>query len=221
MALPEPVAPRVDDEPRVESWGTMRAVLREGRDAGRVELDGLASGGAVGVGALAELAGEVTIVDGAVLVAVVEGGDRRVTAAREGDAAALLVRAEVARWREVSLPDCSSYAELEAAVAERLAALGFDPHRPTPVRIRGEALELELHVLAGACPQANPSGPPPWRFRGPVERVELVGFSVEGAAGRFTHHGRGSHLHAVAPGVMGHLDEVSIREVVLAVPARP
>jgi hypothetical protein len=50
--------------------------------------------------------------------------------------------------------------------------------------------------------------------------VELVGFFAEGAAGRLTHHGRRSHLHAVADEVMGHLDEVALERAVLLLPMR-
>ena len=75
-------------------------------------------------------------------------------------------------------------------------------------------------VIAGACPIANPDGPSPWRFAGPAEELSLFGFYVEGAAGVFTHHDRSSHLHAVADGRTGHLDEVDLTDAKLFVPAR-
>lgn len=215
--------PHVD----VSTWGTMREVLREGRSDGRVGLPTLATSASVGVGAMANLAGEVTILDGRVLV--VEGGARgsgreetakpRVRDAVDGDSATLLVLANVPTWEQVPVGSCGSYAELETAIAKQLRRRGSDLASPQPVRVRGRARHLALHVIAGACPVANPSGPPPWRFSGSVEEVELVGFYVEEAAGRLTHHNRSSHLHAVADQLMGHLDEVALEDAVLLLPA--
>ncbi len=223
---PEPARPPAAEltPPRVKTWGTMREVLRQGRSEGRAELTAL-HGVAVGVGALEGLAGEVTVRDGEVLVSrAPDGPDGRVTVGppREGERAALLVTAEAGAWDSFPLPACGSYAELEAAVAAALAAAGFDPAEPTPVRVRGRAASVELHVIAGACPIARPEGPPPWRHRA-AGAVELVGVAVEGAAGRLTHHDRSSHLHAVLDdgATAGHLDAVALEEgAVLLLPAR-
>lgn len=204
----------------VTTWGTFHEVLASGHTEGRVALTGLATPGAIGVGALAELAGEMTIVDGRVLVAKPDGQECEVTGAGPGDRAALLVLAEVERWQEHELVDCSSYAELDAAIARELERWGFDLNEPTPVRVRARAPHVELHVLAGACPIAHPEGPPPWRFAGAAEHVEIVGVFVEGGTGRLTHHSQRSHLHVVADGKMGHLDEVALQDAVLLLPAR-
>ena len=210
----------------VSAWGTMREVLREGRTEARVTPVQVVGPGAVGVGALAGLAGEVTVLDGRVLVATATGlsseasGTCRVREAGPEDEAALLVLAEVPAWEEHELGAASSYGELEEAIARVLRQRGHDLAVAVPVRVRGRARELELHVLDGACPTAQPDGPPPWRWRGAADEVELVGFFAEGSAGRLTHHARASHLHAVVPGRMGHLDEVALEGAVLLLPAR-
>lgn len=215
-----PTAAGAGGPPAVESWGTMREALRLGRSEARVSLDGLAADGAIGVGALAGLAGEVTIVDGRVLISTAGAGDRScvLREAPGGAAATLLVRAEVDHWQERSLPDCASYDALEAAIAAALRANGFDAATPTPVRVRGRASRVAFHVIDGACPIADPDGPAPWRFDGAIDDVELVGFYVEGAAGRYTHHTRSSHLHVVAADMMGHLDDVWLTDVSLRLP---
>ena len=218
-----PSLPQVE----VSTWGTMREVLREGRSDGRVALATLATPDSFGVGAMANLSGEVTILNGRVLVAA--GGGResgregtltpRVREAVDGDSASLLVLANVPTWEEVPIGSCASYAELETTIAMQLRRRGADLAKPNPVRIRGRARHLALHVIAGACPVANPSGPRPWRFSGSVEEVELVGFYVEDSAGKLTHHNRSSHLHAVTNQLMGHLDEVVLEDAVLLLPA--
>lgn len=183
--------------PEVQTWGTMREVLRQGHSEGRVLLAELGRRNQIGVGALAGLAGEVTIVDGRVLVATADGPveagaaptPNAVRGTIEGEQASLLVLAEVNHWDAIALPDCASYEELEVSIA-------------------------------GACPIATPDGSAPWRYAGAGGEVELIGFYVEGAAGQLTHHNHSSHLHAIAEGgqLMGHLDEIAIREIVLLLP---
>lgn len=209
-SAPEPVP--------LETWGGMREALREGRSEARVALAEVAVPGTYGVGALAGLEGEITIVDGRALVARVSEGACGVTEAAPGDQATLLVVARVPRWRELPLADCDGYAELEAQVAAQLERAGIDPRQPTPLLVRGRAPSIDYHVIAGSCPIANPDGPAPWRYHGPLDRVELVGVHAEGAAGTLTHHTHRSHLHVVAEGRTGHLDEVVLRDAILLLP---
>jgi len=214
--------------PKVQTWGSMREVLREGRSEGRIMLAGVAGPNAIGVGALAGLAGEVTIVDGRVLVATADspakaGAPPTKKAVRdtvEGEQASLLLLAEVKHWQTIPLLDCASYEELEVAIATQLRERGHVLTDPIPVRVRGLAKQLELHVIAGACPIATPDGPAPWRYAGAGGEMELIGFYVEGAAGRLTHHNHSSHLHAIAEGgqLMGHLDAIALSEVELLLP---
>ena len=201
-------------------YGEMREVLREGRSHGRVEVSSVTHSDSIGVGALAGLEGEVTILDGRALVSRLEDDRITVREARPEEQAALLVTARVGEWREVQLPDCEDYDALDSNVRSALVEAGFEPDVPTPVRITGAAGRLRLHVIAGACPIANPDGPAPWRFDGPAEEVTLVGFFAEGAAGRLTHHNHSSHLHASTGEVVGHLDDVQLRGARLFLPAR-
>ena len=204
----------------MQAYGAMREVMRDGDDRGRVVLSEVTTPFSVGVGALEGLAGEVTIVDGEALVAQRDGERVRMRAPRTGEQAALLLVGEVRAWRELPLPDCADYATLEEHVAEALREAGMDPGEPTPVRVVGRAERLQMHVVAGACPIAAPNGPAPWRFDGRAEAVTLVGFFVEGAVGVLTHHSRCSHLHAIAGGKAGHLDDISLRDARLLLPLR-
>ena len=66
------------------NWGTIREVLREGRSEGRVELARALGPSSVAVGALADLAGEITVDRGALhLVEVVAAAPDGVRAFRE------------------------------------------------------------------------------------------------------------------------------------------
>ena len=215
------------EAPEVRTWGTMREVLRDGQVEGRIAPLAVTGPHTIGVGALAGLAGEVTIVDGRVLLALADPAgedlpprELHLRAASGDDQAALLVIAEVRRWVEHPLPACADYGALDAAIADRLRAEGYTPGTPVAIRVRGTAARMDAHVIAGACPIAHPDGPAPFRYTVREEAVELVGFHAEGAAGRLTHHTHTSHLHAIdSSGRSGHLDEIALRDAVLLVPA--
>lgn len=203
----------------LQTFGTMREVMRDGNMEGRVALSQFSGTETIGVGALAHLTGEITIVDGQVLVSTVQDGIAVMRLARPDDQATLLVTEDVGQWHHFEIGACRSYEALEQRIAELLRARGDDVTKPTPVRITGQAKRLQVHVINGACPIAQPDGPKPWRYDGPADNVKLVGFYVEDAAGRLTHHNHSSHLHAVSDQAMGHLDEVSLSDTILSLPA--
>lgn len=204
----------------LRSFGSMREVMREGHDQARVSLAQFGTKDTIGVGALANLFGEITIVDGQVLVATVQNGVPTVRAATCGDSATLLLAEDVRDWQDFPVGACASYEQLEQRIAKLLRAHGHDVLSPTPVRVRGTVTRLQVHVIAGACPIATPAGPKPWRYDGPADNVQLIGFYVEGAAGKWTHHTHQSHLHAVSDQAMGHLDGVVLTDAIVSLPAR-
>ena len=213
VAVPREVAPHP-----VETWGSMRRVLREGHTEGRVTLEEVVRPETVAVGAMEGLAGEITVDGGAIhLASVVDAhapGGIAVRGAGPGERATLLVAADVPAWRAYELHPGLDMDALESTVRELAAKEGIDAALPFPFRVEGTARSLRLHVIDGVCPIAHPEGPPPWRFEGEDEEVVLVGFHAEDSAGRLTHHGRASHTHAIARGgeVSGHVDEVTLAE---------
>jgi hypothetical protein len=210
----------------VRSWGGLREVLREGRSEGRVELVDVIGPDSIALGSLAGLAGEITVVDGVVHLAGVEGGDPAgglwVRSARAGDEATILALSDVPVWSESPLPGVADNAALEALVLARASAAGLDVSQPFPFRIEGVAASLDVHVLNSSCPIAQPEGPKPWRFAGEREVVTLVGFYAKDGAGRLTHHGQKTHIHVVLPGqeASGHVDAIALEPgAQLALPA--
>lgn len=197
--------------PVVRTWGSMRQALKLGQSEARVIPTEVVGPHTIGVGALAELAGEVTVVDGRVRVAeglAEEPGCSR--AATSADAATLLVLADVDTWIEFELPACADRSTLEAVALQHLRELGRDPSNPTPLRVHGQATALDLHVIAGSCPVATPAGQAPWRHHAVDVEVELVGILAVGHAGHLTHHTSITHLHAVLGETSGHLDGIAL-----------
>ena len=202
------------------AWGSMRTVLRDGDHSARVRVLEVSNPSTIGVGALAGLSGEIAIVEGRAWV--MEGtpaGERpTVRMATPSDEATLLFTQDVLLWRASALPGCSSYDALEAAIRREIIASGGDPQRPTPVKIVGDLAHAQFHAIAGACPIADPTGPPPWRGDQRSVSAEVVGFYVESATGTWTHHGRASHLHVLIGDQMGHLDSIDLRSGTLYLP---
>ena len=95
--------------------------------------------------------------------------------------AAVLVTAEVGDWRVCQLPDGEDYDSLEVERSE----VPSWPRCSFPVHLRRSGSPArgapEVHVVAGACPMADPW--PALAIRWPADEVTLVGVYVEGAAG--------------------------------------
>jgi len=209
----------------------MREVMREGRTEPRVPLSTVvARPHAYGVGAIVELAGEITIVDGEVWVASVVDGSLRVTQKKEriSGLATLLTVSHVERWQSAALPAAAHGPDLEALIESTARSLGIDSTRPFPIMLEGEAISLELHVINGYCPHGvDPAtmNAQPWFWSsdrpGPVR---LVGFYAPDAEGVMTHHGSSMHLHALIDDgertITGHVDRVAVEVgTILRVPA--
>ncbi len=210
----------------VKTWGSMREVLREGNTGGRVQLTEVVHAKSMGVGALAELKGEITVIDGVAFVSTFSDERPNSTGvpvtrrALDSDQAALLVMAEVNAWKSVELAECSSYEELERKISHCLIQHHFDLFQPTPIRISGIAERVDFHVIAGSCPIAEPEGTPPWRGSVEGDPLELVGIYVEGSAGKLTHHQHNSHLHVISGSLTGHVDALSLRNATLQIPLK-
>ena len=213
-AAPAPVQNALRPKFQVQHWGGMREVLRGGQTQGRVALADVVSPSTFAVGALAGLAAEVTIVSGEIHLAevrdaLVPNGLHLRTPA-EDDQATLLVAADILEWTEHHLPAANDIEALELSVRTLAESNQIDISQPFPFRIEGTATALGLHVLNHSCPIANPDGPEPWRFNGANTPVVLVGFHATDSAGKLTHHGQSSHIHALLQdqAVSGHLDNV-------------
>ncbi len=212
-STPKPIA-----DARLRSWGEVRDVLRDGKTQARVNLSKVVRKGIWGVGALADLEGEITVLDGKASLAIVKDGELTHRTLSNRDAATLLVLAEVRAWDEQPMIEARTLEDLERVIASAVERSVFrGVNSPVPVRIEGALDELAIHVINHSCPKANPQGPKPWRWKGPVEQATLVGIFGEGLGGKLTHHGQRVHLHAVFESedgqrLSGHVDAVSLGE---------
>lgn len=202
----------------VRSWGSMREALRDGQTQARVDAAAIASEVTMGVGAAADLDGEITILDGEVLrTRVVDG--RPTTTPTDTAPATLLAVADVPLWTEVTIDRDLDAAALEAFVEERAAAAGIDTSAPFGFQVRGALKDLRLHVINGQCPvRARMMGdeltkPPFEREHASIDGA-LVGIYARDAAGQLTHHDSSMHVHAVLGGDggrwTGHVESTGV-----------
>ncbi|MHC5001600.1 MAG: acetolactate decarboxylase [Planctomycetota bacterium] len=205
----------------VRQVGAMREVVRDGRTEPRIRVADAVSGpGTVAVGALAGLDGEITIVDGDVWVARVDGDDLHITgpAPNGTDQATLLTLADVTDWRSVVIDRAAAGSALETVIEQAARGQGIDTARPFAFVIDGRLDGLDVHVINGFCPAGTvraEGSADPWRWTSatPLDAT-VVGFFAPDAAGVMTHHGTSIHAHAIATVdgrmITGHVDRMAV-----------
>jgi len=201
-------------------WGSLREVLHDGKTEAKVRLaDVCRSSATVGIGAVAELDGEILILDGEPFVSSVAADGKPTT--RTGSSAhvgaAMLVVADVPHWKTVRLDQPVDTAEFDKTIRDAAVGAGVDMHSPFPFVLSGSASALEGHVMHGACPEMGSAdeSKQPYRLKWTEGReVTLVGIYAENAAGVITHHDSNTHIHALMRGTepeVAHVERVSFR----------
>lgn len=179
----------------------MKTVLAQGQIEARIAMADAITPNSVGIGALAGLEGELTILDGVIHAARVTTdyglSSTALSGEQSSDSATLLAICEVAEWERILLDEVSSLAALEKIVASELSSRGFDLSQPVPFKVDATFSEISIHVLNHSCPIANPDGPEPWRGEFRAKNGHLVGIYAVGFGGKLTHHGSDSHIHAI------------------------
>jgi alpha-acetolactate decarboxylase len=192
---------------RISHYGEMRVVLGQGRHEGRVRLGDLTkTAHCYAVGALAGLAGEITIIDGQFVVSRVDRAGQPTTDSEEPGEheATMLVAAYVPSWTERRIERDVPAEELESFVRAAAQEAGIDTAKPFPFLIEGELIGLEAHVINGACPmRARRFGlsiaPAQRPYHGSFVKTSgrLVGIYAQNAEHRLTHHGTKTHTHVL------------------------
>ena len=204
----------------VQMWGTLRGVLHDGDTSRKTRLEQVAGPHSVGIGAPERLAGEIVVLDGKTWVSQADGQDgvRTHHPAAPDTMATFLAMATVPRWIHERTSARLSLGQLEQSVRIAAAKNGLDPASPFPFLVEGRFSKIELHVLNGRCPFAQPQvdddlAHDPIRIRTDGVRGILVGFYSEGPPGTLTHAGTCVHVHAVLQDdrhTAGHVDAVTV-----------
>jgi len=200
--------------------GALRAMFYEGKTGATVTLGAmLPNQDLYAVGALADLAGEVTIVGGKAYLSYPDGhgGSRCETALRSDAAATLLVAAEVPEWRRVVTEREIRFEDLDEEIARLAAAAGLSGVERFPFLVEGALEDLEWHVIDGRRLTRGGSSHEDHLEAAVKARRDrttgtLVGFYSRSDQGVFTHMGSSTHVHCAldAPLAAGHVDRVAL-----------
>jgi hypothetical protein len=167
-----------------------------------------------GVGAVSGARGEITIVDGRLIVSY---GKPQAHPAPDSETAALLATAKVTAWQAIPVASDVAPAMLEAFLARAAKDHGLDPDASFPFQLRGTFAPYAMHV--NAAPTGGPHGmglPMAVSVQSKGDEIggSVAGFYVSAAlVGIVTHGGERTHAHWVAPDGKSttHLDLWGIR----------
>ncbi|NUQ74055.1 MAG: acetolactate decarboxylase [Polyangiaceae bacterium] len=208
-------APAVQDG-LVQYVGAISRVTRQGVLSASIALEDLSKDHLYGVGPVANLRGEITIVDGCPYIAVLDDSNRPSVSQSFAVGAPFLVYANVAQWTAPeALKAVANLNDLERAVEDAAARHGIDLHSAFPFLISGSVLQAKYHII-WRDPDAGPHTPELHAkakryFSIADEASDIVGFYSRHHAGVFTHHDSFIHAHLVnhERSKMGHLDEIA------------
>jgi acetolactate decarboxylase len=195
-------------------------MFHEGQTGAAVTLDRmLPNSDLYAVGALAGLAGEITIVAGTVHLSYPQGPEdaRTETVSRSEAGAALLVAAEVPGWHSVRTESAIPFEAFDEEIGRLAASVGLSLTGRFPFLLEGEFEELRWHVIDGRGLQGGGTSHEDHlvaavriaRDRAPAT---LVGFYSSSDQGVFTHAGSRTHVHCVLDdaAASGHVDHVVV-----------
>jgi alpha-acetolactate decarboxylase len=212
-----------DDRPfHIKVYGNFTRMIHAGDASGKVALASIPrAAGTYGVGALADLQGEIVVWDGRVLITL---GERVLGSTQSPGAdaqATLLVTGQVQQWEHQQVLNDMTQKEFERFVIDSAHAIGIDTHHPFPFLVTGEITDYVWHVVtgvakghgAGAKHQQGHANSR--RFSGKETKGKLVGFyAAEALEGIISHPGERLHVHYTdeALTISGHLDSFSVRK---------
>lgn len=169
----------------------------------KVQLKAIMHGGATeAVGAAAGLRGEITAIDGKLLVTYGRPCSTCVDPREEH--ATLLASAKVSGWHQaVTLATDLSGQALDKWIIEQAKAAGLDTGMPFPVRLAGTLTGVKMHVIRAANPSFKGHG----SGHAMADQEDIVAATIDGEIvgfyaptnlqGVITHPGEPFHYHWV------------------------
>lgn len=213
------------DEPHgwdgeVQAYGALRAMFHDGQTGAMLPLNDLLPNQELyAVGALADLAGEITVVGGKTYLSYPADTDAtRTESVLESDAAAtLLVVSAVPTWQTYVTERAIGFEELGEEIEKLATAAGMNLDRRFPFLIEGELEDLEWHVIDGR--RLTEGGESHQDHLAAAVKTKLdrssatlIGFYSNSDQGVFTHMGSMIHVHCTVdePLSSGHVDHVTL-----------
>jgi alpha-acetolactate decarboxylase len=213
----------------VKWYGSFREIIQE-KDLGGVVLlrKALSDPHVYAVGMIRDAAGEITVIDGSASLNYGKDGiGNAVAEIRKGEEASLLIAANVAEWRTVSIPGNMTEGELHAFVLEEARKTGINTREPFPFLIDGTIKKLVWSVLDGTEPELTRQTHQLF-FRKlvgyrPETQAVLIGFYPAELRSELAWPGEWWHVHVLFKDerTTGHVNAFSVEKgATLRLPAR-
>ena len=198
----------IPSNPPVQTYGALRNMMHSGDISAKVYLNELDHKNLYALGAVADLKGEIIVMDGAISVSSEKLGTVIIDHTYD-HAATLLVSSKVSKWD--SLPVVGPLEKIiEAAAREH----ELDTEEPFPFMLKGDFESIQWHVInwpEGETEHTHAkhktSGP-----HGELRdaEAEVLGFFSKHHQGIFTHHSTYLHMHFVSKSgeLAGHVDHL-------------
>ena len=199
----------------IETFGAFRKVILEGDFSPKVALGAvMAKNPTVGIGAVADARGEITIHDGKLIVSYGKAGPHP---AAEAESAGLLATAKASGWQTIKVEQDVAPDDVENFIARTAAAHGVNKEGPFPFQVRGTLTSYVMHV------NAEPTNGPHGMGQPIAVTMEIKGNSIAGSTsgiyasqdlvGIVSHGGARTHSHWVSPDgkSTAHLDSWGLK----------
>jgi alpha-acetolactate decarboxylase len=184
----------------IKTFGAFRELMLKGDFSPKVVIRSvMMQMPSTGVGAISDARGEITILDGKLIVSYGKPDGRPVQA---DETAALLAIGKVKEWQSVRVDVDVPLAGVEVFLAQIAKAHGLDPEKSFPFQLRGIFAPYGMHVNAAPIDGPHGMGLPM------AIMVERKGDSIAGSVAGFyvsralvgiaTHGGERAHAHWVA-----------------------
>jgi len=199
--------------PDVQVFGALREIMHQGDLSARVVLAEHVGPHTFGLGAVADLKGEILVLDGEIMVSRPDGARLEISADRDVGAA-LLVSARVEDWLRVPIPVVQNPDALGDYLATAVNHAHLDPEKPVPFRIEGRAKSVSWHVID--WPEGDTEHTHAKHKQAGLTGVEndvtvtILGFWSQHHQGVFTHRDDVLHMHVWIPekGIAAHVDRL-------------
>lgn len=209
---------------QVKVAGAMKRIMQQGNLEATVLLDTLLPNDHLyGLGAAADLKGEIMIIEGRPYCTFVDK-DKIVTHGQKNITASMLVYATVQQWSGlIQGNETKNLKDLEVAIETLAKQNSVDITRPFPFIIKIKQGTVAYHVIdwrdnvphtADTHKQYSKTG----SFHN--EELLLLGFFSKNHQGVFTHHASSIHAHVINKDhtIVGHVDDAEFLTFDLLLP---
>lgn len=201
----------------IKTYGAYQKMITERLYAPAVQLIDAADGATDAVGAVSGLRGEISMIDGHLIVSYgADCGTACPPAAIE--TATLLITAAAHHWRAIPIGKDLDRQATEAFIREQAKLSGLDENKPFPFRISGTLTDFVMHVNAAPNPRFKGHGSfDEMAITGLAKGSRLAGnvvgfYAPPALQGVITHEGDFFHSHYVDEqrAMTAHLDTFGI-----------